>query len=117
VADLEPTGQQLSSLRRTLEAIVATDGEQEIKGAAVLVLDGVLRAAREVVPDNPTVKGLHDVVSVESVLKGEPLRAVDALLVTDQLIGSTASAADDCRQRCTIMGALNLEVHSSRSRG
>jgi len=86
--DVEQIRSQLEALRQTLRNVVALDSEQEVQGIAIAVLDGVLSAARQVVPDNPAVQGLHDVISVEAAAEAEPVRAVDALLVTEQLLAA-----------------------------
>lgn len=53
---------------------------------ALPVLDAVIAAAREHVPSgDPILSVIQDVISAESVGAGEPIRAIDALLVVDQL--------------------------------
>ena len=57
-----------------------------MRGIAVPVVDAVISAARNVLPtDNPVVAAIHDVISVETIDEGEPIRAIDALYVVSQL--------------------------------
>jgi hypothetical protein len=59
-------------------AITQRDPEQEVRGIAVHVLDAVLQAVRSTLGDHPVVAQMYDVLSVESIEEGEPIRAVDA---------------------------------------
>ena len=77
----------LRDLKAQLEAIVARDSEQEVRGMALPVLDAVIAEARTIFPNDSVVEAVNDVVSVETISEGEPIRAVDALLVVTSLHG------------------------------
>jgi hypothetical protein len=77
---------QLQRLGANLRRIVAKDQEQEVRGIALPVLDAVIGSARAWVPlGHPVASRIQDAISPESVAGGEPIRAVDALLVVDAL--------------------------------
>jgi hypothetical protein len=78
----------LGQLRTTLDAITARDPEQEVKGIAVPVLDAVLASVRTLLPDHPVVQAVREVISPEAIAEGEPVRAADALIVVDALLGA-----------------------------
>jgi hypothetical protein len=76
---------QLDALEQTLASIVAADPEQEVRGIAVPVLDAVVAEARNAICDNSALAAISDVISAETIAAGEPIRAVDALLVVSVL--------------------------------
>src|ERR687891_61244 len=84
---------RVGRLRDNLRAMVDRDPEQEVRGMALPVIDAVLEAAKEFLPGDPVIATMREVVSPESVAEGEPLRAVDVLVVVDQL----HAALDDAR--------------------
>jgi hypothetical protein len=55
---------------------------------AIPVLDEALGFVRDVLGDNPIVKAVGGVISVETLDAGEPLRASDVLLVVDSFLGA-----------------------------
>ena len=75
---------RVDALIKTLEPIVATDPEQEIRGIAVPVFEAAMEAIREAVPDDPVVREASGAY-LHEIKTGEPVRAVDALLVARQL--------------------------------
>src|SRR6058998_1688884 len=82
---------QISTLRTALSKIVERDPEQEVKGMAVPVLDTVLREARHVLPpENAVLAQIQDIISPENVEAGEPIRAVDMLLVVNAIYSALA---------------------------
>lgn len=64
------------------------DPEQEVQGMALPVLDAVVSQAREWRPSDPVLDRVSDVISPAAVEAGEPIRAVDALLVVDLLFST-----------------------------
>lgn len=53
---------------------------------ALPVMDAVITAARQHFPDgDPILAKVADVISPENIVGGVPIRAIDALLVVDQL--------------------------------
>lgn len=76
---------QIVALVVTLKPLVQRDPEQEVQGIALPVLDAVIEAVRDVMPHNPVVQAVRDVLSPEQIASGEPVRAADALLVAEQL--------------------------------
>lgn len=84
--DLYSARKLLLGLERRLQEIVKRDPEQEVRGIAVPVLDAALTAMRDLAPDNSVVASVRDVISAEAVEEGEPIRAVDVLLVVTTLI-------------------------------
>lgn len=85
--DLNEIHGQLAQLHRDLRAITDRDPEQEVQGVALPVIDAALAAAiRHLSPDDPLAHAARDLISVEQIELGEPVRAVDALLVVGQLL-------------------------------
>jgi hypothetical protein len=76
---------KIEALVKTLKKIVERDPEQEIQGIAVPVLDAVISQVRAACPDDSVIASIQDVISADSVALGEPIRAVDMLLVAEQL--------------------------------
>jgi len=76
---------RVGRLLDNLRALVNRDPEQEVRGMALPVMDAVLEAAKEFLPGDPVIARMREVVSPETVAEGEPLRAVDVLVVVDQL--------------------------------
>jgi len=78
---------RLRNLRSDLDRYCRDDQEQEVRGIAVPVLDELLSQARQFIPTgDPVLARMQDVVSPESVIAGDPVRAIDALTVTTQAI-------------------------------
>jgi hypothetical protein len=78
----------LRALKGTLENATQRDPEQEVQGIALPALDAALVYARDLLPDNPVVSQIDDLISPATVEAGEPIRAIDALLVVDVLFGA-----------------------------
>ena len=78
-------------LYRDLKQIVERDPEQEVQGIALPVLDACLSAIRSVAADDPVLSTVQDVISAETIANGDPVRAVDALVVVGQVIAVIGS--------------------------
>lgn len=84
--NLEDGRAAIEQLYRDLQGIVAKDQEQDVMGIALPVLDAVLSGVRQLIPvGHPVLERLHDLISVETITAGEPIRASDALLVVGQV--------------------------------
>jgi len=78
--------QAISQLHVQLINITSKDQEQEVRGIAMPVLDAVLSSVRgSLLEADPVLATLPDLISPEAIETGEPIRAVDALLVVGQL--------------------------------
>jgi hypothetical protein len=84
--DLWQARSLLTTLRQDLQKIADRDPEQEVRGIAVPVLDAALSSIRELASDNAIVASVRDVISVEAIEEGEPVRAVDVLMVVTALL-------------------------------
>jgi hypothetical protein len=73
------------ALMSTLETMVKRDPEQEVQGIALPVLDAAIEDIKAALPDDPVVAAVAGIISPETIEVGEPIRAVDALLVVEQL--------------------------------
>ena len=74
------------SLRNHLQTIVDKDPEQEVQGLALPVLDAVLTESSKLLPaGDVAVDASRGLITPGTVAAGEPMRAVDVLLVADQL--------------------------------
>jgi hypothetical protein len=73
------------NLIATLEAMVERDPEQEVQGMALPVLDAAIEHIKAALPDDPVVQAVAGIISPETIEAGEPIRAIDALLVAEQL--------------------------------
>jgi len=74
------------SLRNHLQTIVDKDPEQEVQGLALPVLDAVLTESSKLLPaGDVAVDASRGLITPDTVAAGEPMRAVDVLLVADQL--------------------------------
>jgi hypothetical protein len=78
----------LSNLETVLQVMSAKDPEQEVRGIAIPALDTALSAIRGLIPDSSVTAGINDIISPMTVAEGEPIRAVDALVVVSILIGA-----------------------------
>lgn len=76
---------RIVALIKTLEAATQQDPEQEVRGIALPVLDDVIVDVKAVLSEDPVVKRVEDVISPQAIGRGEPVRAIDALLVARQL--------------------------------
>ncbi len=75
---------RVEALIETLEPMVAKDSEQEIRGIAIPVFEATLDVLKEALPDDPVVQKVIGAYEHEFAT-GEPVRAVDALLVVRQV--------------------------------
>lgn len=73
----------LRQLKATLTEITKRDPEQEVQGIALAPLDAALSSIRDLIPNNPVLAQIEDVISPTAVEAGEPMRAVDVLIVVD----------------------------------
>jgi hypothetical protein len=72
----------LVDLEDLLRAVTDRDAEQEVLGPAVAALDAVIVEAKAFIGvGDPVVDRISDLISVESLAAGDPIRAIDALLV------------------------------------
>ncbi len=79
---------RVAGLRRTLEGVVKRDPEQEVQGMALPVVDACFEAARQhLKDDDPLRRVATEIITPEMISEAsdEPLRAVDALVVAQQL--------------------------------
>ena len=86
--EIEQARRILTRLRKTLQSAVTRDPEQEVRGIAISPLDQVISTVRNLLPSDSYVSKIDDVISVESIDAGEPIRSVDALLVVEILLGA-----------------------------
>ena len=91
----------LSNLESSLQEIVKRDPEQEVRGIAIPAIDAVISTIRNLIPNSPIVSGISDVISPETLAEGEPIRAVDALIVVTILLGAIPPPAPKARARFT----------------
>lgn len=83
---LDDAKRAVARLHVQLGGIVAKDKEQEVRGLALPVLDAVVTAAREhLLPGDPVIDMLPDLISADAIAMGEPIRAVDAYLAVSQI--------------------------------
>jgi hypothetical protein len=76
---------RVDALIKSLETMVKRDPEQEVQGMAIPVLDAALDDIKAALGDDPIVLAVAGIISPEMIEMGEPIRAVDALLVAEQL--------------------------------
>jgi hypothetical protein len=79
------TKRRLTALVDSLQTMVRQDPEQEVQGIAIPVIDAVIEDARSVLGDDPVVQVVAGIISPETIEAGEPIRAIDALVVAQQL--------------------------------
>lgn len=77
--------QRVEALVKSLRTMVDKDGEQEVQGIALPVLDAAIEDIKAAIPNDPVVIAVAGIISPETFEAGEPIRAVDALLVAEQL--------------------------------
>jgi len=84
--DLVDAVHRVLALRNQLQTIAAKDQEQEVGGLALPVVDSVLQEASNLLPaGDPIVDRCRSLITPETIAAGEPIRAVDAVIVVDQL--------------------------------
>src|SRR5438105_2274014 len=112
--DLEDARFRVRSLRDRLKEITERDPEQEVRGIALPVVDSVLSEGRKhIKSDDSVVEAISGLITPQSIAEGEPVRAVDALLVVDQLLESLNTAAGINRETTRE----RLDRFSKRKRG
>jgi hypothetical protein len=77
--------QRVEALIKTLETMIQRDPEQEVQGIALPVLDAAVEDIKAAISADPIVAAVAGIISPETIEAGEPIRAVDALLVAQQL--------------------------------
>lgn len=103
--DVEQARRTLTTLRSSVAAMAATDSEQEVQGIAIQAVDAALSAVRPLVAESPVMSRVDDVISTYTIDAGEPIRAVDVLLVVDLMLAELPSPAPPKPPR-TIMGDI-----------
>jgi hypothetical protein len=78
----------LEQLHADLSAIVERDQEQEVRGIAVPTVSEAIRAAYDLLTEDRVAAVTVELFSAEVIAEGEPVRAVDALLVVGQLLAA-----------------------------
>lgn len=94
--DADEARARLDSLRSLLREMISRDPEQEVRGIAIPVLDAIISASRDTIPrDDAIAAVVRDIIDPVAVAAGEidEVRAVDALLVVDQLLHSIPASA------------------------
>lgn len=92
----------LTNLRETLKALAASDAEQEVRGMALPVVDAALSSVRGMLAGNAILDTVRDVISPDSITDGEPVRAVDVLMVVDVLLGALPPQAPPRMPRASV---------------
>ena len=75
----------IQALIKSLRAASERDPDQEVQGMALPVLDAVIEEVKAALGEDPVVRAVAGVISPETIELGEGIRAVDALLVAEQL--------------------------------
>lgn len=83
--------QKIEALVVTLESLIKRDPEQEVQGIALPVLDAVIEFVRAALPNDQVVEAIRGVISADQIASGDPVRAVDALVVAGQLDAAIGS--------------------------
>jgi hypothetical protein len=78
----------LTQLHADLSAIIQRDQEQEVRGIAVPTVSEAIRAAYDVLTEDRVAAVTVELFSADVIAEGEPVRAVDALLVVGQLLAA-----------------------------
>lgn len=84
--DAEQAKERLRWLIATLRDATQRDPEQEVQGIAIPVVDAVVAEAKKHVEGDPVIDVVRDVISPEAIADGEPIRALDMLVVAQQLL-------------------------------
>lgn len=83
--------ERVQALIKSLETMIQRDPEQEVQGIALRVLDAALEDIKAALADDPVVAAVAGIISPETIEAGDPIRAVDALLVAQQLDAAIGS--------------------------
>ena len=89
----------LTTLRSSLALMVTKDQEQEVQGIALPVIDEALVATKGLLADSPVLARIRDVISPEAIEAGDPVRAIDVLMVVDLML---AELPPEPRQRSQV---------------
>jgi hypothetical protein len=73
---------------------VKNDPEQEVRGIAVRPVGAALPAAQDLVPDSNVLLEIDEVMSVETIEAGEPMRATDVLTVVEMMLAALPSESE-----------------------
>jgi hypothetical protein len=84
--DVERARGLLTTVRSNVAMMAAKDSEQEVRGLAVQAVDAALSAVRPLIADTVVMARVDDVISPYTIEQGEPMRAVDLLLVVDLML-------------------------------
>ncbi|GIJ30735.1 hypothetical protein Vqi01_58970 [Micromonospora qiuiae] len=76
---------RIEALIKSLQALVASDPEQQVQGFAVPVVSAALDDIKQAVPNDPVVRSLVDLMSADAIGSGDPVRAADMLVIAEQL--------------------------------
>ena len=76
---------QIDALVTSLRALQQRDPEQEVQGIALPVVDAVVTALKDKMPDDPVVQSLSHVISADMIGSGDAVRAADMLVAAEQL--------------------------------
>lgn len=87
-SDLSLARRHLTQLHADLKAIIQDDQEQEVRGIALPVVSEAIRVAYDLLTENRIVGVAIEPFSADVIAEGEPVRAVDALVVVGQLLAA-----------------------------
>lgn len=77
--------ERVDSLIGSLKVLLKVDGEQEVTGSALAVIDAVLTSVKGALPDDEVVAAVAEIFSADTIGTGDPVRAADLLVVAEQL--------------------------------
>jgi hypothetical protein len=84
--DAKQARRLLVTLRSNVATMVAKDAEQEVRGIAVQAVEAALSTVRGLIAQSPVMARVDEVISTYASEAGEPIRAVDVLLVVDLML-------------------------------
>jgi hypothetical protein len=76
---------RVEALIKSLETLVKRDPMMHVQGMAVPVLGASLESIKQAKPDDPVVQSLVELMSADFIGSGGPIRAVDMLVIAEQL--------------------------------
>lgn len=76
---------RIEALINSLRTLTQRDPSRKVLGSAIPVMAAALAAVKRSKPDDPMVLALVDLFSTNFIGAGEPIRAADMLMVTEQL--------------------------------
>jgi uncharacterized membrane-anchored protein YjiN (DUF445 family) len=86
--DLEQARNMLKDLQESLRSIVKKDPEQEVQTFAIPILDAALNSIKKLISDDAIAEKVRGLINVETIERGEPLRAVEVSLVVDVMLNA-----------------------------